>query len=71
MNLSFLLLTERGGLSLFGLNVDELASLLACGEHYNAIDEGEKSVIFTHAYVETGMMHGATLTFEDVTCFAV
>ncbi len=58
-------------LSFFGLHVDELATLFAGGEHHNSVDEGEKSVILTHAYVKTGVVHSATLTFDDVTCLAV
>lgn len=66
---SFLL--QREVLSFFGLHVDELATLFAGGEHHNSVDEGEKSVILTHAYVKTGVVHSATLTFDDVTCLAV
>ncbi len=49
-----------------GLYVDKLTTFLACSEHYNAIDEGEESVVFAHAYVETRMMLSAALTLDDV-----
>lgn len=54
-----------------GLHVDELATLFACGEHYNSVDEGEQSVVFAHAYIQSGMMLSATLTLQDVSGFAV
>ena len=43
-------------LSGVGLHVDELAACLTGGEHYYAVDEGEESVVLTHAYVETGVV---------------
>lgn len=58
-------------LRFFGLHVDELATLFAGGEHHDSVDEGEECVILTHAYVETGMVHCSTLTFDDVACLAV
>lgn len=58
-------------LSFFRLHVDELATLFSCGEYHNTVDEREESVILAHAYIQTGMMHCATLTFDNVTCFAV
>ena len=54
-----------------GLNVDELSAFLTGGEYYNAINKSEESVVFTHAYVQTGMMLSTTLTLDDVACLAV
>ena len=58
-------------LSGVGLHVDELAACLTGGEHYYAVDEGEESVVLTHAYVETGVVLSATLTLDDVAGFAL
>lgn len=58
------------GLSLCGLHVDELAATFAFGEDNNTINESEDSVILTHTHVETGMMSSATLTLDDIACFA-
>ncbi len=52
-----------------GVDVDELAAVLACGEGYGAVDECIDGVVFAHAYVETGMVDGAALTFDDVAGF--
>lgn len=57
--------------SLDRLNIDKFATLLTCCEHYCSVDKGEESVVFTHTYVETGMVNCSTLTFEDVSCLAV
>ena len=54
-----------------GLNVDEFASFFTGGENYDAIDKSEESVVLTHADVKTGMVLSATLTLDDVACFAV
>jgi len=64
------LVWSRGRLCLKGLHVDELAAFLAFGEHYDAVDEGEESVVLAHAYVEAGVMDGATLALQDVACLA-
>lgn len=53
------------------LHVDELAALFAGGENHYAVNESVNGVIFAHTYVEAGMMHCATLTFDDVTGTAV
>ena len=58
-------------LCLCGLHVDELASFLAFGEHYHSVNKSEEGVILAHAYVETGVVHCATLTLEDVAGFAI
>lgn len=58
-------------LYLRGLNVDEFTSFFAFGEDNNTVNESEDSVVFAHANVETGMVNGATLTFDDVTGFAI
>lgn len=50
-----------GSVCCVGLHVDELATLFAGGEHHNSVDEGEKSVILTHAYVKTGVVHSLSL----------
>lgn len=55
---------------LVGLNVDKFATLFACCEHNNAIDEGEKGVVFAHTHVETGMMYSSALAFDDIAGFA-
>ena len=54
-----------------GLNVDELASLFAGRENYDTVDESEKSVVFTHANVKTGVVSCATLTLQDVASLAL
>lgn len=63
-------LSERA-LCLSRLHVDKLASFLALGEYYYTVDKSKQGVILTHAYVETGMMNGTTLTLDDVTGFAM
>lgn len=55
-----------GLLSLSGSHVDKLAAVLSFGEHNHAVDEGEESVILAHADIETGMVHCATLAFDDI-----
>ena len=55
----------------YGSYVDELATVAAFGELYGAVHEGVESVVFAHAYVEARVVYGATLTFDDVTGFAV
>ena len=54
-----------------GLHVDELAAFLTGGEHYNAVYEGEESVVLTHAYVKTGVVYCATLALDDIAGLAV
>lgn len=54
-----------------GLHVDEFAAFLACAEHYYAVNKGEECVVFAHTHVKTGVVRCATLTFNDVACFAV
>lgn len=54
-----------------GLYVDVLAALLASGEHYNAVDKSENSVVLAHAYIKAGVVLGATLTLDDVAGFAI
>ena len=53
-----------------GHNVDELATLATFGEHNDAVDEGIDCVVLAEAYVQTRVMHGAALTFDDVAGFA-
>ena len=53
-----------------GLNVDKLAAFFTGGEYYYAVNEGEEGVVLTHAYVETGVVNGATLTLDDIASFA-
>ena len=60
-----------GRLCLGGSHVDKLAAVLSFGEHNHAIDEGEESVILTHAYVLAGMMNGAALALQNVAGLAV
>ncbi len=55
-----------GSVCCVGLHVDELATLFACGEYNYSVDEGEESVILAHADIETGMVHCATLAFDDI-----
>lgn len=54
-----------------GLNVDELSASFALCEHYCAINESIQSMVFTDAYIEAGMMYGATLALEDVAGFSM
>lgn len=54
-----------------GLDVDELAPLLAGREHYYSVDESEESVVFTHTYVQTGVVLSAALALQDVAGLAV
>lgn len=58
-------------LCLGGLNVDELASLLALGEYYYTVDESEDGVVLAHTHVKTGVVNCATLTLDDVAGFAI
>ncbi len=53
-------------LSLSGSHVDKLAAVLSFGEHNHAVDEGEESVILTHAYILAGVMNSAALTLQNV-----
>lgn len=46
--------------------VNEAATVFAFGKHYHTINQSKESVVFAHAYIKTGMMHCATLAFEDV-----
>lgn len=55
----------------FGVDVDELAAVAARREADSTADESIESVVFAYAYVQTGMVNGATLTLEDVTGFAM
>lgn len=57
-------------LRLYRLYVDELTAILAFGEHYHAVDERVDGVILAQTYIETGMMHGAALTLNDVAGFS-
>ncbi len=52
----------------FGVDVDELAAVAARREADSTADE---SVVFAYAYVQTGMVNGATLTFDNVACFGI
>ena len=52
------------------LYVDKFATLFAGCEYDSTIDKCEESVVFTHTDVETGMVNSATLTLDDVSCFA-
>ena len=54
-----------------GHNVDELASALTFCEGYSAVDEGIESVVFAHAYILSGVVNCAALTFDDVACFSI
>jgi hypothetical protein len=54
-----------------GHHIDELAALFTGSKYYNAVDECEDSVVFTHTYVQTGVVYCTTLTFDDVTGAAV
>ena len=56
---------------LCGLDVDELATVATFAELYSAADEGIESVVLADTDIQTGMVHCAALTFQDVTCFAV
>ena len=53
-----------------GSNVNKATSVLAFGEDYGTVNEGVESVVLTHAYVETGVVNGATLTLDDIASFA-
>ena len=53
------------------LNADETASFLTLGEYHCTFNESVESVILTHAYIQTGMMHGSALTFDDIACLGV
>lgn len=53
------------------LDVDELAAFFALCEDNYTINESEKSVVLAHANVEARVVYGATLTFDDVTGFAM
>lgn len=55
----------------FGVDVDELAAIAACGEANCTAYESVEGVVFANAYVLTGMVNGATLTFNNVACFGV
>lgn len=52
-------------------HIDETTTVLTFGEHNNAVNQSIDRVILAHAHIQTGMMHSATLTFDDVTGFAV
>lgn len=54
-----------------GLHVDELATLLAGGEYNHTVNESEERMVLAHADIETGMVHGAALTLQDVACLAI
>ena len=53
------------------LHVDELAAFFAFGKYDNSVDKSEDGMILTHANVKAGMVNRATLTLDDVACFAV
>ncbi len=55
----------------FGVDVDELAAVAARREADSTADESIESVVFAYAYVQTGMVNGATLTFDNVACFGI
>lgn len=55
-----------GRLCLGGSHVDKLAAVLSFGKHNHAVDEGEESVILTHAYILAGVMNGAALALQNV-----
>ena len=57
--------------SLEGLYVHELASFLTGREHNDTVDECEQGVVFAHTYVQTRVVLCTTLTFNDVTGFAL
>ncbi len=61
---------ERIRSVLVGLYINELTSLLTGGEYYDSVDKSEEGVILAHAYIETGMVLCAALTFEDVASLA-
>ena len=68
--LSYILLTQyfstRSLCFTNGSDVDKLASVATFGEHHCAVTEGIESVVFSEAYILTGVVDCATLTFEDV-----
>ena len=51
-------------------NVDELASTLTSSELYSTVNQSVDCVVFAHTNVEAGMVNSATLTLDDVACFA-
>ena len=53
------------------MHIDVLATFLAHGEYYHSVDEREERVILAHAYVESGMVLCASLTFQYVARAAV
>ena len=54
---------------LCGLDVDELATVATFAELYSAADEGIESVVLADTDIQTGMVHCAALTFENVAGF--
>lgn len=56
---------------LVGLHVDELAAFLARGEDNHTVNERKERMILTHTDVQSGMVHGAALTLDDVAGFAI
>ena len=52
-----------------GVDADEFASAFTFGESNGAVDEGVERMVFAHADVQAGVMYGAALTFDDITCF--
>ncbi len=60
---------KRLGFNL-GIDVDETTTVLAFGKYNHAVNEGIDCVIFTHAYIQTGMMHSTALTLDDIARFS-
>ena len=52
-----------------GSYIDEATAFFAAGEYHRAVNERVDGVILTHAYVQAGMMHCATLALDDVASF--
>ena len=47
-----------------------MTTILAFSEHNHTVNKRKESVIFAHAYILTGMVNCATLTFDDVACLS-
>ena len=48
------------------LNIHVFSSLLTNREDYDAVNEGEESVVFAHTHIQTRVVLSATLTFDNV-----
>lgn len=62
---------DSAGLCFGRSDVDEFTSFFTGGEHNCAIDKSIQSVIFTDTYIQSGVVLGTTLTFQNVAGFAV